>query len=80
MAVLADLLSALKTGAVEIVDLTNKLTKNTPSLTLPPQYPSSLPFVLEEIAAYDNRGPFWKAHDINMGEHTGTHIDVGRIG
>lgn len=76
MALLSNLLGALGTGGVEIVDLTNKLTPDTPSLELPSQYPSPLAFDLEELAAYDDRGPSWKHHNIHIGEHTGTHIDV----
>ncbi|WP_349427824.1 cyclase family protein [Microbacterium sp. LWS13-1.2] len=76
MAQLGDLLASISTGTVKIIDLTNKLTENTPSMTLPDPYPSPAPFELEEIAAYDERGPVWRANDIHISEHTGTHIDV----
>lgn len=76
MGLLGNLLTSLSNGEVRIIDLTNKLTENTPSLTLPDPYQSPAPFVLEEIAAYDERGPVWRANDIHIGEHTGTHIDV----
>ncbi|WP_422758505.1 cyclase family protein [Paenarthrobacter sp. C1] len=76
MALLNDLLNSLSTGKVEIVDLTNKLSANTPGLTLPEPFPSPHPFELEELAAYDDRGPVWKQHNIHVGEHTGTHLDV----
>lgn len=73
---LTDLLTSIAGGRIEIIDLTNKLTENTPSLTLPEPYVSPAPYVLEEIAAYDHRGPAWRANDIRIGEHTGTHLDV----
>jgi kynurenine formamidase len=76
MTTLDDLLVSLAAGKIEIIDLTNQLTENTPSLTLPSPYRSPAPFVLEELAAYDERGPAWKHHDIHVGEHTGTHLDV----
>jgi kynurenine formamidase len=76
MAQLGDLIAAISNGTVEIIDLTNKLTENTPSLTLPDPFPSPAPFALEEIARYDERGPVWRANDIHIGEHTGTHLDV----
>lgn len=72
----AHLVAALESGNIEIVDLTNKLTSETPSLRLPPPYGSPIPFQLEEIAAYDDRGPDWKHHNIHVGEHSGTHLDV----
>ena len=76
MAKLGNLLTSLSSGDVKIIDLTNKLTENTPSLTLPEPFPSPLPFSLDQIAAYDHRGPMWAANDIHIGEHTGTHLDV----
>jgi len=76
MTQLGNLLNSLSNGDVKIIDLTNKLTENTPSLTLPEPFPSPLPFSLDEIAAYDERGPMWAANDIHIGEHTGTHLDV----
>ncbi|MEV4991657.1 cyclase family protein [Pseudarthrobacter sp. LMD1-1-1.1] len=76
MSQLTDLLASLAAGTVTLVDLTNKLTTSTPSLVLPEPFQSPLPFALEEIAAYDDRGPVWKANDIHIGEHTGTHLDV----
>ena len=31
---------------------------------------------MEEVSAYDGRGPAWKWHNISMNEHTGTHFDA----
>jgi kynurenine formamidase len=35
-----------------------------------------VPFRLEEISRYDDRGPAWYWNDIHTGEHTGTHFDA----
>ncbi|WP_103663574.1 cyclase family protein [Microbacterium sp. CJ77] len=76
MTTLVDLTGMLRAERVEIIDLTNKLTQNTPSLKLPFPFGSPAPFELEEISAYDDRGPGWKHNNIHIGEHTGTHLDV----
>jgi kynurenine formamidase len=76
MAVLADLLAALGSGQLEIVDLTAPLTDTTPVLRLPEPFANTIPFRLSEISRYDERGPFWYWNDIHTGEHTGTHVDA----
>lgn len=76
MSVLADLLSALRTGAVEVVDLTAPLTEDTPVLELPEQFGQTAPFRLEQISRYDDRGPAWYWNNFRTGEHTGTHFDA----
>lgn len=73
---LSELLESFADGTVEIVDLTNRLSAQTPSLTLPHPYPSPAAFRIDELASYDARGPDWKHHDIRMGEHVGTHVDA----
>jgi kynurenine formamidase len=76
MPVLPNLLSALTDGSVEIVDLTAPLSDTTPVLQLPPPFANTIPFRLEEISRYDDRGPAWYWNDIHTGEHTGTHLDA----
>ncbi|MDQ1614423.1 MAG: hypothetical protein QOJ60_362 [Actinomycetota bacterium] len=76
MPVLPNLLSALADGSVEIVDLTAPLSETTPVLQLPPPFANTIPFRLEEISRYDDRGPGWYWNDIHTGEHTGTHLDA----
>jgi kynurenine formamidase len=76
MPVLSSLVSALATGSVEIVDLTAPLSDTTPVLQLPPPFANTIPFRLEEISRYDDRGPAWYWNDIHTGEHTGTHLDA----
>nr|WP_042178349.1 cyclase family protein [Kibdelosporangium sp. MJ126-NF4]CEL13130.1 Metal-dependent hydrolase [Kibdelosporangium sp. MJ126-NF4]CTQ98819.1 Metal-dependent hydrolase [Kibdelosporangium sp. MJ126-NF4] len=76
MSVLRNLLDALGTGRVEVVDLTAPLHSGTPLLQLPAPFANTIPFRLEEISRYDDRGPAWYWNDIHTGEHTGTHFDA----
>jgi kynurenine formamidase len=76
MAVLPDLLSALASGAVEVLDLTAPLSSNTPVLQLPPPFANTQAFALTEISRYDDHGPAWYWNDITTGEHVGTHFDA----
>ncbi|MEV0674883.1 cyclase family protein [Actinosynnema sp. NPDC050436] len=76
MSVLSDLLGALGSGRVEVVDLTAPLHPGTPLLQLPAPFANTIPFRLEEISRYDDRGPAWYWNDIHTGEHTGTHFDA----
>jgi kynurenine formamidase len=76
MSLLADVLSALGTKQLEIVDLTAPLTSSTPVLRLPDPFANTINFQLEEISRYDDRGPRWYWNNIHTGEHTGTHLDA----
>jgi len=76
MAVLSDLVSAVRTGSVRVVDLTAPLVESTPVLMLPPPFGNTATFRLSEISRYDERGPGWYWNNISTGEHTGTHLDA----
>lgn len=76
MTVLSDLLDALRTGRIEVVDLTAPLHGDTPILALPEEFGQTNPFSLQEISRYDDRGPAWYWNNIVTGEHTGTHFDA----
>lgn len=76
MTVLGDLTGALASGAVEVIDLTAPLSSQTPLLELPPEFGQTARFELEEISAYDDRGPAWYWNNFRTGEHTGTHLDA----
>ncbi|MFI6307752.1 cyclase family protein [Amycolatopsis thailandensis] len=76
MSLLAQLNTAITTGAIEVVDLTAPLSESTPILQLPEPFANTIPFGLEEISRYDERGPRWYWNNIHTGEHTGTHLDV----
>ncbi len=73
---LSQLASALADDSVRIVDLTNTLSAETPTLRLPPPFANLIDFSLEQVSAYDEPGPFWKHHNIHTGEHIGTHLDA----
>jgi len=63
-------------GGVRIVDLTQTLSPDFPSIVLPPELGQSRPFRTEEISRYDERGPAWYWNNVSFGEHTGTHFDA----
>jgi kynurenine formamidase len=74
--VLPALLDALRSGRVEVVDLTAPLHAATPVLRLPEPFANASPFALTELSRYDERGPAWYWNDISTSEHTGTHFDA----
>jgi kynurenine formamidase len=76
MAVLGELAAALRSGSVEVIDLTAPLVETTPILLLPEPFANTSRFRLEELSRYDERGPGWYWNDIHTGEHTGTHLDA----
>ncbi len=76
MSVLSDLAGALASGSVEVVDLTHTLDPDFPVIVLPPEFGQCARFRMEEISAYDHRGPAWKWHNLHLSEHTGTHFDA----
>lgn len=73
---LTDLALSLATGKTRVVDLTHTLDPDFPVIILPPEFGQCARFRMEEVSAYDHRGPAWKWHNITMGEHTGTHFDA----
>jgi kynurenine formamidase len=76
MTVLTELLDGIAAGSIEVVDLTAPLGASTPILRLPEPFGNTVPFQLEEISRYDDRGPAWYWNNIRTGEHTGTHLDA----
>jgi len=76
MSVLEQLVSAIKSEKVEVIDLTAKLESSTPVIQLPAPFANTIPFSLREVSRYDERGPAWYWNDISTGEHTGTHFDA----
>src|SRR5471030_3261900 len=74
-----DLLSfarAVSSGEVRVVDLTQTLAQEFPTIVLPPELGQCAPFRMEEVSRYDERGPAWYWNNISMNEHTGTHFDA----
>lgn len=76
VSVLNQLVNELRSGRVEIIDLTAPLTSETPLLELPEIFGQTARFELEEISRYDDRGPAWYWNNFRTGEHTGTHFDA----
>ncbi|MBF8193010.1 cyclase family protein [Nonomuraea sp. K274] len=76
MSVLRSFVDSVRSGAIEVIDLTAPLTPETPVLQLPEPFSNTIPFRLEEISRYDERGPVCYWNDIHTGEHTGTHFDA----
>lgn len=62
--------------SIRIVDLTHALDPDFPVMILPPEFGQCARFRMEEISAYDHRGPAWKWHNLTLSEHTGTHFDA----
>jgi len=76
MGLLRDLIAAVDSGRIEVIDLTAPLSERTPILALPEEFGQTWPFALTEISRYDERGPAWYWNNITTGEHTGTHFDA----
>jgi len=72
----SDVAAALSRGTARIVDLTHTLDPDFPVIVLPPEFGQCARFRMEEVSAYDHRGPAWKWHNITLNEHTGTHFDA----
>ncbi|TCO56085.1 cyclase family protein [Actinocrispum wychmicini] len=76
MAVLAALVAGLRSGAVEVVDLTTPLSEQTPIIELPPERGQPWAFSRKVISYYDGAGPTVYWNNIRLSEHTGTHFDA----
>jgi kynurenine formamidase len=76
MSVLQDLLTAIGSGQVEVIDLTAPLSDATPIIQLPEPFANTPGFSLTEISRYDERGPAWYWNAFLSGEHVGTHFDA----
>jgi kynurenine formamidase len=70
------LVAALAAGQVEVVDLTQPLSEETPILRLPEPFANTPKFRLRELSRFDERGPAWYWNAFEGGEHTGTHLDA----
>ena len=73
---LSDFAADLLAGRVRVIDLTQTLSEDFPTIQLPPQFGACAPFRMKEVSRYDDRGPAWYWNDISMNEHTGTHFDA----
>jgi kynurenine formamidase len=74
--VLAALVAAMAGGQVRVIDLTQTLTEDFPTIVLPPEFAQSAPVRIERLSRYDAAGPAWYWNNLSFGEHTGTHFDA----
>jgi kynurenine formamidase len=73
---LLQFVEAYTSGKIRVVDLTQTLSPEFPSISLPPEMGQAWPFRIEEVSRYDERGPAWYWNNFSCGEHTGTHFDA----
>ena len=71
-----DLSAALASGSVEVVDLTQPLSETTPVLVLPEPFANTPHLSRRKLSKFDDAGPAWAWDVLELGEHTGTHIDA----
>ncbi|HKD48337.1 MAG TPA: cyclase family protein [Rhizomicrobium sp.] len=75
--ILGNLIESVASGKIRVVDLTQTLSPDTPTLILPPNFGQCSAFKIEEISRYDERGGgAWYWNNFTVGEHTGTHFDA----
>src|SRR3954469_11395725 len=72
----AALLAALADGSVRVVDLTQPLSERTPVLVLPEPFANTPHLARRRLSRYDDAGPAWAWDVLELGEHTGTHLDA----
>jgi kynurenine formamidase len=76
MTALSALVDALAAGSVEVVDLTQPLSQDTPLIQLPEPFVNTPGWRLRELSRYDERGPAWYWNAFEGSEHLGTHFDA----
>lgn len=74
--VLHKLIEGITAGSLEVVDLTETLRPEYPTIQLPEEFGQAWGFKKEIISNYDERGPAWSWSNFSMSEHTGTHLDA----
>ena len=73
---LQSLIQGLADGSIEVVDLTQPLSEETPLIRLPEPYANTPGLQLRELSRYDERGPAWYWNAFEGSEHMGTHFDA----
>ncbi len=71
-----DLAAALAAGSVAVVDLTQPLSETTPVLVLPEPFANTPHLSRRSLSHFDDAGPAWAWDVLELGEHTGTHLDA----
>jgi len=75
-ALLSELVQSLSNGDIRLVDLTETLRPEYPTIQLPEEFSQAWGFRKEVISHYDDNGPGWSWSNFSMSEHTGTHLDA----
>ena len=73
---LADFASAVAGGKIRVIDITQTLNEDTPTLVLPDEFQQAAGFSRQELSRYDERGVAWYWNNFTVCEHTGTHFDA----
>ncbi len=73
---LTSFIQDLSDGSVEVIDLTQPLSEETPLIRLPEPYTNTPGLKLRELSRYDDRGPAWYWNAFEGSEHMGTHFDA----
>ena len=73
---LEGLAKGIAQGHMQVIDLAQRLTPETPIIHLPPPFANTPGFKRHEISNYDAKGPAWYWNWIEVGEHAGTHFDA----
>src|ERR687892_1647563 len=70
------LLAALASESIEVVDLTQPLSEDTPIIQLPEPFVNTPGWKMHELSHYADRGPGWDWNSFEGGEHVGTRLDA----
>lgn len=76
MTAMTSFAAGIAAGTIRTVDLTQPLSADTPTISLPEEFGQCAPFSMEEVSRYDERGVAWYWNNFTVGEHTGTHFDA----
>ncbi len=71
-----ELIAALADGSARILDLTQPLSETTPVLVLPEPFANTPHLSRRQLSRFDDAGPAWAWDVLELGEHTGTHLDA----
>jgi len=74
--ILGELVKGIGDGSLRLVDLTETLRPEYPTIQLPAEFNQAWGFSKELISSYDDKGPAWRWSNFSMSEHTGTHLDA----
>jgi kynurenine formamidase len=70
------MLTNINDGTLEVVDLSQVMNENTPTICLPEPFKNTGGFKFHQLSKYNEDGPFFYWNDFTAGEHCGTHFDA----